>query len=156
MAQYTTSTTPTITASSTTINQLVLYNTTVGAIAEITSFSWGGSDTSLIAQTTRWARVTNTPATPTALNVESTNTAAGPAPICLAATFGTAATNATTNKQLFLQAWNSQGGAGVVTLPLMGTWKIAGGSLGTAGSAIGIGNTVGSGSNCTFGLQWAE
>ena len=147
------------TVSVTNVNTNVLYSTVVGSIALVKMITWGGSDTSLIAQTTRCARVTNTPATPTAIAAQPSNTPQGPTPIALAATFGTAATAATaaSGNSLFMQAWNSQGGGGVVVLPIGGEWLIAGGALGVTSDAIGFGNPYGTASaNTTYGFQWAE
>lgn len=147
------------TVSATNVNTNVLYNTTAGAIAFVKMISWGGSDTSLIGHISRIGRVTNTPATPTAITPIPTNTAAGPAAISLAATFATAATaaSAATGNSLFMQAWNSQGGGGVVVLPIGGEWYIVGAALGTAGDAIGWGDSSGTASsNTTYGFQWAE
>lgn len=159
MSQYSaaqSNTAPTV--STTNVNTIVLYNTTVGAMAQVKMFSWGGSDTSLISHTSRIARVTNTPATPTAITPQPANVAAGPAAISLAATFGTAATAAAVpGNSLFIQAWNSQGGGGVVILPIGGEWIIVGAALGTAGNAIGWGDAYGTASaNTTYGFQWAE
>src|SRR5215471_14436594 len=61
------------TASSTQLNNGTLTVLTVGMLAKVKWVSWGGGDTSLISYNTRWARVTNTPATPTALNIEKSN-----------------------------------------------------------------------------------
>jgi hypothetical protein len=58
---------------------------------------------------------------------------------------------------LFQQNWNSQGGGGVVVLPIGGEWRITGGGLGTTYNQIGCGNTVGGGSTSqSYGLQWEE
>jgi hypothetical protein len=148
--------TPTVSA--TNVNSNVLYNTVTGAVALVKAINWGGSDTSLVAQVSRCARVTNTPATPTAITIQTANVAAGPAPISLAATFGTAATAATSasGNSLFMQNWNSQGGGGVVILPIGGEWIIVGGALGTAGDAIGWGSPTGGGANLSFGFIFAE
>ena len=160
MSQFTATqanTAPTV--STTNVNTNVLYNTVAGAIALVKMITWGGSDTSLISHTSRCARVTNTPATPTAITPQTANTAAGPAAISLAATFGTAATaaSAATGNSLFMQAWNSQGGGGVVVLPIGGEWLIVGAALGTAGDAIGWGDAFGTASaNTTYGWTWAE
>lgn len=159
MAQFSSvqaNTAPTV--STTNVNSAVLYNTTAGAVAFVKMITWGGSDTSLIGHTSGCGRVTNTPATPTAIGIIPTNTAAGPAPVSLCATFGTAATAAAApGNRLFLQAWNSQGGGGVVVLPIGGEWYIVGAALGTAGDAIGWGDAFGTASaNTTYGFVWAE
>jgi hypothetical protein len=149
------------TVSVTNVNTIVLYNTTASpsTMALVKAVTWGGSDTSLISQTTRFARVTNTPATPTAITLQTANVAAGPTATSLAATFGTAATaaSAATGNSLFQVAWNSQGGGGTVVLPIGGEWVIVSGALGTLGSAIGCGNPYGTASaNTTYGFIWAE
>src|SRR5208282_4050270 len=48
-------------ASATNLNNYALTLLTAGTIASVKVISWGGSDTSLVPQSTRWARVTNTP-----------------------------------------------------------------------------------------------
>jgi hypothetical protein len=142
-------------ASATTLNNYVLTNLTAGDIASVKMISWGGSDTSLVAQSTRWARVTNTAATPTALTITSSSPGITPNSSCN--TYGTAAAGATSPAGLFQQNWNSQGGGGVVVLPIGGEWRIAGGALGTLYNQIGCGNTVGGGSTSqSYGCQWEE
>jgi hypothetical protein len=142
------------TASSTQLNNFVLTLLTVGDIASVKQINWGGSDTSLVAVSTRWARVTNTPATPTALTV--TASSPGITPNSSVNTYGTAATAAASPAGLFQQDWNSQGGGGSVVLPIGGEWRISGGALGTAYNQIGCGNVVGASANTSYGIQFEE
>jgi hypothetical protein len=142
------------TASSTTLNNYVLTLLTAGDVASVKMISWGGSDTSLVAQSTRWARVNNTPATPTSLPIQSSSPGITPNSTCN--TYGTVATGASAPAGLFQQNWNSQGGGGVVVLPIGGEWRISGGALGTAYNQIGCGNTVGASSNTSYGVQFEE
>ncbi len=142
-------------ASPTNLNNYVLTLLTAGDIASVKMISWGGSDTSLVAQSTRWARVTSTAATPTALTITSSSPGITPNSSCN--TYGTPAAGATSPAGLFQQNWNSQGGGGVVVLPIGGEWRISGGGLGTAYNQIGCGNTVGGGSTSqSYGIQWEE
>ena len=55
------------TASTTTLNSWVLTTLTVGQVAQIKKYSMGGAGTTSLGYQTRWARVNNTAATPTAL-----------------------------------------------------------------------------------------
>jgi len=142
------------TASATTLNNYVLTNLTAGDIASVKMISWGGSDTSLVSQSTRWARVNNTPATPAALAIQSSSPGITPNSSCN--TYTTVATGASSPAGLFQDNWNSQGGGGVVVLPIGGEWRISGGALGTAYNQIGCGNTVGTSSNVSFGIQFEE
>lgn len=153
MAQFSASSNPTVAASATQLAVHVLTNLTAGNLAEVKMITWGGADTSLISAQVRWSRVTNTAATPTALTI--TSSAPAITPVSSVNTYGTAAT-ATAGVQLFLDAWNQQGGGGIVNLPIGGGWKISGGALGTTYSQIGCGTPAGSGTNCTFGLQFEE
>jgi len=142
-----------ITASTTNANIIVLTELTAGNIGSVKMFSWGGSDTSLISIVTRWARITNTPATPTAYTV--TSSSPGVTPNGSLNTYATAATSAA-NAGLFQTNWNSQGGGGAITLPLGGEWKVAGGALGTAYNQIGVGNTTGTSTNLAYDITWEE
>lgn len=158
MAQYSLTINPTITTSTTQLNNFGVYATTVGAVALVKEFSWGGGDITLISQRTRWARWTNTPATPTAItsSIEMTNGAAGPAAIYIAASTFTTQPTATAGKNLHDQFWNSQGGGGVVVLPQGGEWMCVGAALGTNGNNVACGQVTGSGTNISLGIQWAE
>lgn len=143
-------------ASSTNLANYVLTMLTVGDIASVKMISWGGSDTSLVAQSTRWARVNNTPVTAVAITSQSSSP--GITPNGAVNTYsGTAATGAASPAGLFQQNWNSQGGGGVVVLPIGGEWRVSGGALGTVYNQIGCGNTVGGGSTSqSYGVQWEE
>jgi hypothetical protein len=142
------------TASSTTLTNGTLTMLTVGDIASVKMINWGGSDTSLIAQSTRWARVNNTPATPAALTI--TSSSPGITPNATFNTYTTQPTGAASPAGLFQVNWNSQGGGGAIVLPIGGEWRVSGGALGTAYSQIGCGNTVGTSANTSFGMQWEE
>src|ERR1700685_762245 len=144
------------TASASTLNNIVLTLLTSGDIASVKMISWGGSDTSLVAQSTRWCRVSNTPVTAVAITVQSSSP--GITPNSSVNTYsGTAAAGATSPAGLFQQNWNSQGGGGVVVLPIGGEWRISGGALGTIYNQIGCGNTVGGGSTShSYGIQFEE
>jgi hypothetical protein len=144
-----------VAASATNLNNYVLTLLTAGDIASVKMISWGGSDTSLVAQSTRWARVTNTAVTPAALAVQSSSP--GITPNSSVNTYTTPAAGATSPAGLFQQNWNSQGGGGVVVLPIGGEWRVSGGALGTIYSQIGCGNTVGGGSTSqSYGVQFEE
>jgi len=156
MAQFAAHTPATFTptANTTTINSWVLTTLTVGQLAKVKMFDWGGDGTSLVGYITRWARIGNTPATPAALSVVPTS----PNAVALASvnTYTTVGT-ATADVNLYKQNWNVQGGGGTITLPLGGEWFIVGGALGTAFNQLGCGNVTGADANLTsYGLQWEE
>ena len=142
------------TASSTQLNNGTLTVLTAGMLAKVKAIAWGGSDTSLISYCTRWARVTNTPATPTALTIQNSN----PNTTALASynTYSTTPTTTASPAGLFQQDWNSQGGGGVVTLPIGGEWFVTGGALGQLYNQIGCGNVVGASANTSFCTTWEE
>lgn len=142
------------TASSTICNSGTLTVLTVGQMAAVKMISAGGSDTSLIAQSTRWARISNTPATPTALTIQNSN----PNTTALASynTYSTAPTAAASPAGLFTQDWNSQGGGFTVVLPIGGEWYVVGGALGTAFNQIGVGSPVGASANTSYQTTWQE
>lgn len=142
------------TASSTQLNNGTLTMLTVGNTAAVKYFSWGGSDTSLISYSTRWARVSNTPATPAALTITATNP--GITPVGSLNTYTTTPTAAASPSGLFQVDWNSQGGGGTIVLPIGGEWRVSGGALGTAYNQIGCGNVVGASANTSFVWGWDE
>jgi hypothetical protein len=142
------------TASSTQLNNGTLTLLTVGDIASVKSISWGGSDITLISYSTRWARVTNTPATPTALAI--TASSPGITPNSTYNTYGTTPTGVASPAGLWQGDWNSQGGGGSIVLPIGGEWRVSGGALGTAYSQIGCGNVVGASANTSFQTTWEE
>lgn len=142
------------TASTTTLNTWVLTTLTTGQLAKVKSFGWGGSGITLVAYVTRWSRVTNTPATPTALLISSSNP--GVTPIATCNTYGTVATG-TADNNLWKQNWVFQGGGGAITLPIGGEWQIVGGALGTVFNQIGCGNIAGVDANASsYQVCWEE
>jgi hypothetical protein len=156
VAQFTSGSPSTFTptASTTTLNTYVLTVLTAGQITKTKMISWGGDGTSLVGYITRWARVTNTAATPTALLIASTNP--GVTPIATCNTYGTVATG-TADNNLFKINWNVQGGGGVVVLPIGGEWQTTGGALGTTYSQIGCGNVTGADANLSsYTITWEE
>ena len=161
MAQFFSGTpaTYTPTASTTTLSHYALTVTTVGSTAKVKMINWGGDGTSLIGYISRWARVNNTPVTPTALLIQSTQpgaTIAGLVPIATVNTYATPPTGVA-DQNLFKQNWNVQGGGGVVVLPIGGEWFITGGALGTVYSQIGAGNVTGGDANLSnYGITWEE
>lgn len=144
------------TASATQLNNGTLYLVTAGNIAKVKMFNWGGSDTSLISYSTRWARPTNTPATPATIAVDRTSPGATPANVVTLATYTTTPTAVASPSGLFQQDWNSQGGGGAIVLPIGGEWFLSGGALSTTYSMVGCGNVVGASANSSFGWQWEE
>lgn len=142
-------------ANATQLNNWVLTQLTAGNVASVKMINWGGSGTSLVGYVTRWVRVSNTPATPTALTVQSSSPGITPNSSCN--TYATQATGAAQPAGLFQQNWNVQGGGGVVVLPIGGEWRITGGALGTAYNQIGCGNISGADANLSnYGCQWEE
>jgi hypothetical protein len=142
-------------ANSTDLNGLVLTVLTVGQMAKVKMINWGGLGTSLVGYVTRWGRITNTPATPTARPIQATGSPTV-TPQATANTYGTVATG-TAETQLFRQSWNVQGGGGVVVLPIGGEWFVVGGALGTLFNQIGVGNVSGADANLSnYGTCWEE
>lgn len=156
MAQFTSGSPSTFTptASTTTLNTYVLTTLTTGQLSKVKRISWGGDGTSLIGYITRWSRVTNTPATPAALLIASTNP--GVTPIATCNTYGTVASG-TADNNLFKINWNVQGGGGVIVLPIGGEWQTVGGALGTVFNQIGCGNVTGTDANLSsYDISWEE
>lgn len=156
MSQFTGGTPQTFTpvASTTDANAAVLTVLTVGQLAKVKMINWGGSGTSLVGYITRWARITNTAATPTARLISSSNPGVTPTATCN--TYATPAT-ATADSFLFKQNWNVQGGGGAIVLPIGGEWQVVGGALGTAFNQIGIGNLAGADANLSnYSTTWEE
>lgn len=144
-------------ASSTNLGVYALTQLTTGDISSVKMVSWGGSDTSLVAQSVRWARVSNTPSgSVTAVSI--TSTSPGITANSTVSTYGTTVPAGTASPNgLFQQNWNSQGGGGVVVLPIGGEWRISGGALGTPYNQIGCGIVVGGGSTSqSYGITWEE
>lgn len=143
------------TASATQLNNGTMTMTTVGDIAKVKMFGWGGSDTSLISYSTRWARVTNTPAT-VVTTFGITATSPGITSNGGVFTYTTTPTGVASPAGLYQVDWNSQGGGGTIVLPIGGEWFISGGALGTTYSQIGCGNVVGASANTSFPWTWEE
>lgn len=156
MAQFSSGSPATFTptASTTTLNTFVLTTITTGLLTKVKMIGWGGDGTSLVGYITRWTRISNTPATPTALLIASS--APGVTPTATCNTYGTVATG-TADNNLFKQNWNVQGGGGVVVLPIGGEWFTVGGALGTAFNQIGCGNVTGADANLSsYQITWEE
>lgn len=142
-------------ANATQVNNFVLTTLTVGNLAKVKMINWGGSGTSLVGYVTRWGRVNNTPATPTALAITPTNPNATALSSCN--TYATQGTMVAQPSGLFQQNWNVQGGGGVVVLPIGGEWQVVGGALGTAFNQIGCGNVTGADALLSnYGITWEE
>jgi hypothetical protein len=142
-------------ANATQLNNWVLSALTVGYMAKIKMINWGGRGTTSTAYRTRWARVSNTAATPTALTIQPTTPLS--VPLCSVNTYATQATGAADPAGLFAQDWNVLGGGGVIVLPIGGEWFVVGGALGTLFNQIGCGNIAGAdASQSSYGLQWEE
>lgn len=133
----------------------VLTVLTAGMIARIKMFSWGGRGLTSTGYRTRWGRVNNTPATPTALTIVPANPNTSPMASCN--TYATQATLAADPAALFAVDWNVLGGGGGIVLPIGGEWMVAGGALGTAYNQIACGNIAGAGaSESSYTVQWEE
>lgn len=142
-------------AHATQADNFVLSALTVGIIAKVKSFGWGGRGTTSTGYRTRWGRVNNTPATPTALTLTPANPNA--TALCSANSYGTQATLAADPTGLWSQDWNVLGGGGVITLPIGGEWLVAGGALGTAFNQIACGNIAGADASLSsYGIVWEE
>ena len=142
-------------ASTTQINSWVLTALTVGQLGMVKKYGFGGMGTTSTGYQTRWARVSNTPATPTALLIANTGSTTV-TPQCSVNTYTTQAT-ATAGASLDEQDWNVLGGGMQVVLPIGGEWYVVGGALGTAFNQIGCGNVTGSDANLSsYSLQFAE
>src|SRR3954468_25009767 len=118
----------------------VLTTLTVGNMAKVKTIGWGGRGLTSTGYRTRWGRVNNTPATPTALTLTSSNP--NGAALGSVNTYGTQATIAADPTALWAQDWNVLGGGGVINLPGDG-WTVVGGALGTAFNQIACGNIAG-------------
>jgi hypothetical protein len=131
---------------------------TVGNIAKVKMFNWGGDGTSLVAYISRVARVTNTPSG--AVSTSGVITASAPAitPVCTyPISYATTQPTGTADAFLFKQNWVVQGGGGTVVLPINGEWFVTGGALGTTYSALAWGNITGADANLSnYGLTWDE
>lgn len=133
----------------------VLTVLTVGQLAKIKMITWGGRSTTSTGYRTRWGRVNNTAATPTALAQSANNPGLTATATCN--TYATQATLAADPQGLHAQDWNSLGGGGVIVLPIGGEWQIVGGALGTAFNQIACGNIAGAEAGLSsYGTTWEE
>lgn len=142
-------------ANATQADNWVLTAITVGIIAKVRIITWGSRSLTSAGYRTRWGRVNNTPATPTALTaaMSNPNTVA----LCSVNTYGTQATLAADPIGLLSEDWNSLGGGGIVNLPFGTEWLIAGGALGTAFNQVACGNIAGAEASTTsYGVSWDE
>lgn len=142
-------------ASTTDVNAAVLTFLTAGDMGKVKMINWGGRGTSLVGYTTRWARVTNTPVTPTARSISNSGSPSV-TPKATCNTYATPAT-ATADTYLYKESWNLQGGGGTIVLPIGGEWHLTGGALGQLYNQIGIGNIVGADADLSnYGTTWEE
>jgi hypothetical protein len=142
-------------AHATPADNFVLTILTVGSIASVKMYSWSGRGLTSTGYRTRWGRVNNTPATPTALTLSASSP--GITPIATCNSYATQATLAADPTALFAVDWNVLGGGGAIVLPIGGEWLISGGSLGTAYNQIACGNIAGSeASTSAYTIQWQE
>ena len=142
-------------AHATQADNFVLSVLTVGQLAKVKLFNWGGRGTTSTGYRTRWGRVNNTAVTPTALAITSAN----PNAVAMASvnTYGTQATLAADPAGLFAQDWNVLGGGGAVVLPIGGEWQVVGGALGTLFNQIACGNIAGADASLSsYGISWEE
>jgi hypothetical protein len=119
----------------------VLSTLTVGMMSKVTMFTWGGRGTTSTGYRTRWGRVNNTAATPTALTLSTSNPNA--TAMSSVNTYATQATLAADPTALHAQDWNILGGGGGIVLPIGSEWVTVGGALGTAFNQIACGNIAG-------------
>lgn len=134
-------------ANATQVNNWVLTTLTVGNTARVKMIGCGGRETTAVAYRTRWGRVTNTAATPTALTLSPTN----PNTTALSSvnTYATPATIGADPIGLYTLDWLGNGGGLVLNLPIGGEWMVVGGALGTLFNQIGCGNIAGAGASTT-------
>ena len=146
------------TASSTNINNYGLTIATVGNIGKVKFITWGGSDITLVSYRTRWARPNNTPVTPASIMTPVVTSGGGAAAVATFNTYTTAPAQASASAgNLHVVDWNSQGGGGILNLPIGGEWFFVGAALASASfSMIACGNIVGASANTSFGVQWEE
>ena len=125
----------------------VLTTLTVGNQAKVKIITCGGRETTAVAYRTRWGRVNNTPATPTALTLSASNP--NVAALSSVNTYTTQATLAADPTGLFSLDWLGNGGGLTLNLPIGGEWQVIGGALGTAFNQIACGNIAGAGASTT-------
>lgn len=142
-------------ANATQADNWVLTTLTVGNSAKVRTITWGSRSLTSAGYRTRWGRVTNTPATPTALVLSGNNPNA--ASISSVNSYGTQATLAADPTALFAIDWNSLGGGGIVNLPFGTEWLVIGGALGTLFNQIACGNIAGAEASTTsYGVSFDE
>lgn len=142
-------------ANATQADNWVLTTLTVGNTAKVKSFGWGGRGTTSTGYRTRWGRVNNTPATPTALTISNSNPNA--TTVSSVNTYSTQATLAADPTALWAQDWNVLGGGGIMILPIGGEWLVVGGALGTAFNQIACGNIAGADASLSsYMVTWEE
>lgn len=141
-------------ASATALNNWALTVLTAGQVAMVKKYSWGGGGTTSTGYATRWARITNTAATPTALLIAAANPLTTPIASCN--TYATPGTGPAGNNLDYVN-WNLVGGGGQIVLPTGGEWMVSGGALGQTYSQIGCGNVSGVDANLSsYTVQWIE
>ena len=159
MAQFScgTNATFTPTASTTVLASGGLAMLTVGDIAKVKMFNWGGDGTSLIGYISRIARVTTAP-TGAATNGLISSTSPGITPNCTyPLVYATTQPVSVADTNLFKQNWNVQGGGGAVVLPIGGEWFVTGGTTAQVYNQLAWGNVTGADANLTsYGITWEE
>ncbi len=160
MAQFScgTNATFTPTASPTVLASGGVAMPTAGQIGKVKMINWGGRGTSLVGYRSRVARVTTAP-TGAATN-GLIGLASNPGAVALATyplSYATTQPISVADTSLFSQAWNVQGGGGVVVLPIGGEWGFVGGALSTIYSQIAWGNVTGADADLSnYGMTWEE
>lgn len=134
-------------ANATQADNWVLSALTVGQIAKVKIITCGGRETTAVPYRTRWGRVNNTAATPTALTLTCSNPVA--TAMCSVNTYATQATLAADPIALYSLDWLGNGGGTIFNLPIGGEWQVAGGALGTLFNQIACGNIAGAGVSTT-------
>jgi hypothetical protein len=128
-----------------------------GVFGKIVEIGWGGRLTTSTGYRTRWTR-------PTAAGTgaKTALTIAAHQPNYAAAAFTLTSTYATTQPtlpadpagNLWAQDWNSQGGVGVIAMPLANPWWVVTGVLQGALSCRNVAGTDASGSS--YHVVWEE
>jgi hypothetical protein len=128
-------------ANATQADNWVLSSITVGITARVKMITCGGRGTTAVGYRTRWGRVNNTPVTPAALTLASSNPNA--TALSSVNTYTTQATLAADPTALYSLDWLVNGGGVVLNLPIGGEWMTVGGALGTLFNQIACGNIAG-------------
>lgn len=126
------------------------YNATAGTFGKVVQFGWGGELTTSTAYNTRWCRPTTKGAgSGTAITLAPHQPNFGSAGGSVYSTYATTqpALPATGASDLWNQAWNAQGGVGVVVLPLANPWWVANGAGQASISCRNIAGTDANGSS---------